>query len=183
MLASDIIARIPSRLDIAATWLPKHGIGCELGVRDGAYSSVLMLSEPAKLHLVDWWSSHPTQPLLWAEYLQEVRSTFAEQIESRQVVIEDGHINDVMARFSDDYLDWVYIDSDHKYENVRRDLDWSLRKVKRGGIISGHDFVTDSKYKDYGVVRAVLEAVQAGAIRIVALTSDDTYQSWVAVKV
>jgi hypothetical protein len=182
MLSNDITI-IESRLDIAAQWLPKNGIGCELGVRDGAFSETLLLSQPTTLHLVDWWSTHPSHPVAWADYLRKVQTRFAEQIRSRQVVIEDGHIDRVMARFDDDYLDWVYIDSDHKYESVRRDIDWSLRKVKRGGIISGHDFVTDSKYREYGVVRAVLEAVQAGGMRIIALTCDDPYQSWVAVKV
>lgn len=51
-------------------------------------------------------------------------------------------------------LDYVYIDADHHYEGVCRDLDAWLPKVKSGGIIAGHDFCD---YPSYGVVRAVTE--------------------------
>lgn len=39
----------------------------------------------------------------------------------------------------DDSLDFVFIDADHSYEAVRKDiLTWS-KKVREGGMICGHD--------------------------------------------
>jgi hypothetical protein len=35
--------------------------------------------------------------------------------------------------------DIIFIDADHTYKSVKRDIDLSIDKVKMGGIISGHD--------------------------------------------
>ena len=39
-------------------------------------------------------------------------------------------------------FDLVYIDGDHMYDSVVRDIRNSLKVVKPGGIISGHDYYT-----------------------------------------
>jgi len=43
--------------------------------------------------------------------------------------------------FEDYSLDAVYIDAEHDEENVRADIRAWRPKIKRGGILSGHDFV------------------------------------------
>lgn len=43
--------------------------------------------------------------------------------------------------FRDDSLDFVYIDGDHRYSEVRDDLKRWWTKVKPGGILAGHDFL------------------------------------------
>jgi predicted O-methyltransferase YrrM len=53
-------------------------------------------------------------------------------------------------------LDFVYIDGDHSYEWVKRDILNSLKVLKLNGIIAGHDY--SSAYKDK-VVRAVNEVL------------------------
>jgi hypothetical protein len=50
-------------------------------------------------------------------------------------------------------LDLVYIDACHSYECVRNDLNAWFGKVKKGGIIAGHDY----KNNDYGVRQAADE--------------------------
>lgn len=42
--------------------------------------------------------------------------------------------------FDDESLDICFIDADHSYRSISQDLDLYLPKVKRGGIICGHDF-------------------------------------------
>jgi len=51
-------------------------------------------------------------------------------------------------------LDFVYIDGSHSYKWVKDDILSSLKVIKKGGIIAGHDY--SSKYKDR-VVKAVNE--------------------------
>lgn len=47
---------------------------------------------------------------------------------------------DSLADFKDESLDFVYIDSNHQFRYIAEDLyEWS-KKVKKGGIISGHDY-------------------------------------------
>ena len=43
-------------------------------------------------------------------------------------------------RYEDNSLDVVFIDAEHDYENVGRDIKCWLPKVKQGGYIAGHDY-------------------------------------------
>jgi hypothetical protein len=61
---------------------------------------------------------------------------------------------DGAAHYGDASLDYVYLDADHHYEAVCRDIDAWLPKVKPGGVIAGHDFC---EYPEFGVIQAVTE--------------------------
>jgi len=51
-----------------------------------------------------------------------------------------------------DGLDFVHIDGEHGYEQVVRDIENYLPKIKKGGILSGHDWILQA-----GVMKAVKE--------------------------
>lgn len=44
--------------------------------------------------------------------------------------------------FDDEFFDLVYIDAQHEYEDVKQDIEIWLPKVKKNGIIAGHDYLT-----------------------------------------
>lgn len=46
----------------------------------------------------------------------------------------------IVDKFSDEYFDFIYIDASHRYEDVKRDIESYLPKLKKDGIISGHDY-------------------------------------------
>jgi len=48
--------------------------------------------------------------------------------------------DDAVNDFKDESFDFIYIDGIHQYENVLRDIKNYLPKVKKGGVIGGHDF-------------------------------------------
>lgn len=48
--------------------------------------------------------------------------------------------DDAVLDFNDESFDFVYIDGIHQYENVKQDIINYLPKVKKGGVIGGHDF-------------------------------------------
>lgn len=50
-------------------------------------------------------------------------------------------------------LDLIYIDGDHRYSGVKNDILLAKKLVKKGGIISGHDYHWESP----GVIQAVNE--------------------------
>lgn len=56
----------------------------------------------------------------------------------------------------DNSIDLVFIDADHSYESVKEDIEHWISKVRKGGILSGHDYSTEHK-ECFGVVKAVDE--------------------------
>jgi hypothetical protein len=73
---------------------------------------------------------------------------------------------DIADRFEDDYFDFTYIDGNHEYEEVKKDIELYLPKTRQ--IIGGHDYQVQWP----GVMRAVNEIFG---------TPDKTYPdgSWV----
>ena len=55
--------------------------------------------------------------------------------------------------FADKSVDLVYIDGDHSYEAVSKDIELYLPKIKQGGIMAGHDYSKSWP----GVIKAVDE--------------------------
>ena len=47
---------------------------------------------------------------------------------------------DAVERFKDESLDFVYIDGNHSFDNVARDILLYLPKIKKTGFIGGHDY-------------------------------------------
>jgi len=94
---------------------------------------------------------------------------FSQNIERVQHIVKPviGFSVEVAKQYTDDSLDFVFIDGDHRYECVLADIQAWLPKVKAGGIIAGHDYGwcsdvrravhevfgdADGKYEDsYGV--------------------------------
>lgn len=60
-----------------------------------------------------------------------------------------------------DNMDFVYIDGNHAYEYIKRDIQLYYPKVKEGGVIGGHDF-TDH----FGVMKAVIQFVESQGLRL-----------------
>lgn len=58
-------------------------------------------------------------------------------------------------------VDFVYIDANHLYEYVKKDIELYYPKVKSGGIIGGHDFRADT-----GVAKAVLEFIEKNKLEL-----------------
>ena len=54
-------------------------------------------------------------------------------------------------------LDFVYIDGLHDYESVKRDIKNYWPKIKKGGVLGGHDFDNGRYPVHDGVVKAVTE--------------------------
>jgi predicted O-methyltransferase YrrM len=64
-----------------------------------------------------------------------------------------GNSQDVHIQFKDESIDFLFLDGSHAYEDVKKDLKLWYPKVKKGGVISGHDYM----WIDRRVKRAVDE--------------------------
>jgi hypothetical protein len=76
----------------------------------------------------------------------------------------------------DNTYDIIYIDGDHSYEGVKRDITIAFNKIKPNGYIMGHDYEMNMKkaknYYDFGVKRAVDEFCAQFNQKIVAKAYD-----------
>ena len=116
--------------------------GAELGVDKGVLFGMLLKHCP-DLHLVG--------VDVFPDRLRSHRAfDYARDFSDRARLI----VGDTVASASeieDGSLDFVFIDADHSYESVRRDIDAWRSKVRPGGWFGGHDY----NRKFPGVVRAV----------------------------
>ena len=136
--------------------LPKNGIVAEIGVDEGNFShEIISNCRPAKLHLIDLWSTERYGQLK----KEKVENKFQDEISNRRIEINLGESTKVARSFPDSYFDWVYIDTSHSYETTFAELKEYQKKIKKNGIIAGHDYVRWSRtgFTRYGVIEAVSE--------------------------
>lgn len=71
--------------------------------------------------------------------------------EGKYITEVKGYSDKSANQFEDGYFDVVFLDADHTEEQVKKDIYAWLPKVRKGGIISGHDYVASQP----GVIKAV----------------------------
>ncbi len=151
-------------------YLPKGGTVAEIGVASGDFTAMILeVSRPDVLHLVDFWGSDR-----YAPGRARVEQRFRQELAAGKVVIDLGLSTEVLPRFADGIFDWLYIDTDHGYPVTAAELELARTKVRKGGIIAGHDYVTgnwDGGVR-YGVVEAVHEFCVKYGWELVLLTHE-----------
>ena len=116
---------------------PSNAVVAEIGVCIGEFAEELVKTNPHKLYLIDCWAGSRSFEADDRCY-QIVKSKFENHA---NVEIVKGWSVEVAKTFPDRYFDWVYLDSQHFYEDVLADLDAWHPKVKVGGIFAGHDYI------------------------------------------
>lgn len=117
-------------------------VGAEIGTERGWYAEVLLKQNPKlHLHCIDPWVAYASG--VERHSLPQFMSDAYEEAQKRTKGFKCSMICEesmkALKRFENNSLDFVYIDGDHRYEPVINDLtEWS-KKVRPGGIISGHD--------------------------------------------
>ena len=66
-----------------------------------------------------------------------------------------GDANKIVKGVEDESIDTLFIDGDHTYEGVKKDIEAWMPKVKKGGTIIFHDYRRDKAHE--GVQQAVDE--------------------------
>jgi hypothetical protein len=147
--------------------MPKGGVVAEIGVYKGAFAqNILDVVQPDTLHLIDKWDE--------PEIYQEVIDRFGDD---PRVVIHKENSHSILPTFDDRYFDWVYVDANHDYYHIKRDIQDCLRLVKKW--IAGHDWHTQT-YFYTSISRAVVELIQdpTNDWQLVALTDNEDLSGW-----
>lgn len=120
----------------------------EIGTYAGksfAYMAVEIINSGKKIELIG------IDGFGW-EGLQEEFTRNMKPVEGKYFVLKGNSI-ELSKKFTDKSLDFVFIDANHTYEDVKKDIAAYMTKIKDGGIIAGHDYCEDWP----GVVQAVTE--------------------------
>jgi hypothetical protein len=168
----------------------QNGVGIEVGVQTGKYSeSILKEWKSGTLYSVDRWE-HVEGYLDVANVSQDEQDRIMESAKNRLGVYGERSIIvkmdsvEASGNFDDGSLDFVYIDADHSYEGCSADLTAWYPKVKKGGLIAGHDFFDgDSPNGKFEVESAVRDFLGSKFNQVVRIPSNgDGADSWALVK-
>lgn len=123
----------------------KELTGLEIGVEYGYNAKSILQELPIKkLYLLDLWSKNE-------QYENLLYHFYSKNLLGNKVIMVKNNSQTYYNKFENNSLDFIYIDGNHTYEYVYKDIYNYFNKIKIGGIIAGHDTFT---YPD------VLEAVR-----------------------
>jgi predicted O-methyltransferase YrrM len=157
MVSTDFWQSIPGWFDygdlyhVAVAEAPNRAnfleVGCWLG-RSTCYLAEAIANSGKQIGItvVDTFcgvADDELQPML-AEYGGSVRAALEDNLRTAsvahlvQIIEEDSKT--AHRHFPDGSFDFIFIDADHSYEGVRADITNYYPKVRKGGILAGHDY-------------------------------------------
>jgi len=174
--------------------------GCEVGLESGKNAKVMFENIPGLiLYGVDPYKQHQdssyiseSDGLKWGPlYLHRVKHRAIKELRGLNWKLIQDFSEDAVRRIPDQSLDFVYIDGDHSYDSVMLDIILWSRKVRKGGIVSGHDYFYNKNKlgRQSKVTQAVNDYARIHEIMFFITDEDhyvkkgDCYPSWFWVKV
>jgi acetyltransferase-like isoleucine patch superfamily enzyme/tetratricopeptide (TPR) repeat protein len=150
---------VPNREEILKL-MPQGGVCAEVGTQTGGFAKLILAHlKPTKLHIFD------------IDFTPFDRPAFAPLIQDGIVELYKGDSSSCLGQQPDHSFDFIYIDGDHAYEGVRKDLAAAGQKIKPDGWIVCNDYTLYSPLEkiQYGVYRAVNEFCWEQGFEIVFL--------------
>ena len=157
---------VPDRLSVLPL-LPKGGLVVEVGVGLGDFSEHLIRECDARhfiaidtfqLHdLPEFWGHPPCHWFGERTHGEFYRLRFAAMIEAGRVSVIERDSTVALQALADRSVDILYLDADHRYDWVARELAVIKRKMKPGGTLILNDYIMADAGGPYGVVQAANE--------------------------
>lgn len=137
----------------------KNGLIVEIGCFMGISTKVMALSSPTStiIAIDPYLTVHPSSGLTDPAYVKE---QFLKAVDGLNIELIHDKSQNVKW---DKPIDFLHIDGDHHYEEVKLDIEKFVPFVKSGCYVFFHDYVvTGGKEEDgrdeYGIVRALEES-------------------------
>jgi hypothetical protein len=131
-----------------------HAIFVEVGCWEGKSTTFMAekikgSGKDIKFYAVDIWEDYIQEGMLWKANMD----LFINNIEpvKEYINILKGDSTEAVKHFEDGTVDFVFIDGNHQYEFIKSDIEQWLPKMKKGGVLAGHDTQFE------GVTRAINE--------------------------
>lgn len=114
------------------SWLGRSTIAMALG-----------LKQPKNLVCVDTWKGSPEMPAECFKMGEPAEILFQRNLLKLagfvpRMIISDSTEN--AGQFEDETIDFWFLDANHDYDHVKADILAWLPKMKKGGIMAGHDW-------------------------------------------
>lgn len=139
------------------------GLGAEIGVQYGFFSQKITEHYTGRMLCVDIWPDEQ----IYKEAIKNLAFT------GRHSMCKLPSFT-ACKLVPDESLDFVYIDGDHHYGAVLGDILSWFPKVRKGGIVAGHDYV---KYLDMKVIEAVDDFCKQSGYKIKLTTEDEKFDN------
>jgi hypothetical protein len=168
-----------NRHDMAANlgMTAKGGVIAEIGVGLGDFSQFLLEAlSPKRFVGFDTFRLHEIETL-WGrdskdifqgnshfDFYKHRMSKFGEV-----VVAEEGFSHETLSKYPNRYFDFIYVDAEHTYDEVKRDADIASMKLVDNGLIIFNDYIMYDHVQNcpYGVVPVVNEMVANDGWKVV----------------
>lgn len=129
-----------------------YKMGAEIGTSKGRYAKWLFSRvKDLKLYCIDPWEVYDEYIELHEKEGQPLFDKFFEETKQRlagkNVELIRKYSMDAIKDFADNSLDFVFIDGNHQFQYVLDDIAQWSKKVRPGGIISGHDYWNSNERK------------------------------------
>lgn len=160
---------------------------CEIGVQEARHFMLMIEHSPKVAIAIDPWTDDGVVSRNSSGYSQEALNEQYQNLielakEKTFIQVIRKYSFDAVNDFPDNYFDFVYIDADHTYPAVLKDIqDW-YPKVKKGGFLVGDDYRNVRKIKTgirFGVVKAVNEFANANGLVVYELPG----YNWAIIKI
>ncbi len=151
-----------NRIELAEFFRDKgFKYGAEIGVCDGRYSNILMDTIPGlRLVGVDPYTEYALDSKGRTQQELSGKLDQAQKLlggyENYELVICKSI--EAAKLVPDGVFDFIFIDANHPYEFVKEDIEAWYPKVRKGGILSGHDYYEFRSGRG-GIIQAVDEFV------------------------
>jgi hypothetical protein len=169
-------------------------VGAEVGVFRARNAREMFRRIPGlKLYGIEAFADQPssTRHKTVPRYERNKRAT-EDRMKDRNFTLIEKFSEEAVQDIPYDSLDFVYIDGDHSYDYVMTDIILWTRRVRPGGIVSGHDYISPGDYRhkfDINVKEAVDDYVKLHKItplyltdKTIGINKSDKCPSWWFVK-
>lgn len=158
--------------------------GAEIGVAKGDFTITLCRNMPGlELFAIDAWQTYDGyRDYRDQQQLEDYHDKVVERMAPFNCTIIRKWSMDAVDCFEDESLDFVFIDGNHDFKNVADDIvEWS-KKVRKGGIVAGHDFYDQDHGIKFGVKYVVRAWMEYNKIENWFIMHGDKCPSWFYVK-
>lgn len=147
-----------AELQFLAETASKSKLIYEIGSYAGRSTRALADNTKGVVHAIDGWNTanyagNNSGAVIFntnEQIFNQFYCNMKDHIESGKVIVPFKNWEDYYPK---QCADFIFIDGEHSYENVKRDIEKALNLIQAGGILAGHDYAMPWE----GVIKAVNE--------------------------